>query len=222
MNDEEWIDKVFFGEIVDCYMLADLAKIEANYDTAKNCGNCNFPLALQIFSCMDFIGWLISNPKNKPDDTTNNIETFIDTLFSEPRKTQIKEVNKFTKIFRHGLAHEYFAKNAGVSRKGIELLSIDLDKEALILDADVLLAEFRDSITYLKTRFTSQPELGKEMRLRYEEMQNVNSLVADGLIIKSQSQGTTTISVSTILPVFSSNATVPPPSVTLPPKSWIK
>lgn len=63
MDDKEWIRDVFFGEIIECYMLADLAKIEGNYDSSNKCGNCNFPLALQIFSCMDFIGWLISNPK---------------------------------------------------------------------------------------------------------------------------------------------------------------
>lgn len=76
MDDKEWINKVFFGEIVDCYMLADLSKIEKNFDSTNECGNCNFPLALQIFSCMDFIGWVISNPKNRPDDTSGNINLF--------------------------------------------------------------------------------------------------------------------------------------------------
>ncbi len=216
MNDEEWIDKVFFNEIIGCYMLADLAKIEANYDPSNKCGNCNFPLALQIFSCMDFIGWLISNPKNKPDETAKNIESFV-TLFSPTRKIQVQEVTKFAKIFRHGLAHEYFAKDSGISRKGKELLSVDLDKETLVLDADVLLEEFRNSIKILRQKIENDSNLGSETRRRYVEMQDDNSLVTKGIISKSQGNNTVTKSISLNLSTYSSNASVAPPSITLPP-----
>lgn len=200
MNDKEWINKVFFNEIVECYMLADLAKIEGNYNPSKHCGNCNFPLALQIFSCMDFIGWLISTLKNKPDETLKNIESFI-MLFSPTRKLQVQEATKFTQIFRHGLAHEYFAKNSGISRKGNELLSVDLDKEILVLDADILLEEFKTSIESLRQKIEKNPNLGIQIRTRYTELQNNNLAV--------------TKSVSPNLSPCSSNASVAPSSTTL-------
>lgn len=219
MSGENWIKQVFFGEIIQCYMLADLAKIEGNYDPSNKCGNCNFPLALQIFSCMDFIGWLISNPKNQPDETAKNIESFVSNLFSTTRKMQVQEVTKFAKIFRHGLAHEYFAKDSGISRKGKELLSVDLDKEVLVLDADILLEEFRASIERLRQKIENDPSLGSEIRTRYTEMQNDNSLVTRGIISKSQGQNAITKSISLNLPTYASNASVAPPSITLAPNT---
>lgn len=222
MNDKEWIKQVFFGEIIECYMLADLAKIEGNYDPSNKCGNCNFPLALQIFSCMDFIGWLISEPKNNTDETAKNIESFVSSLFSPTRKMQVQEVTKFAKIFRHGLSHEYFAKASGISRKGKELLSVDLDEEILVLDAGILLEEFRASIKRLRQRVENEPSLGSEIRTRYTEMQNDNSLVTRGIISKSQGQNTVTKSISLNLPTYASNASVAPPSITLPPEAKAK
>lgn len=216
MNDKKWISKVFFSEIIECYMLADLVKIEGNYDPAKKCGNCNFPLALQIFSCMDFIGWLISDPKNNLDETAKNIESFV-TLFSPARKLQVQEVTKFAMIFRHGLAHEYFAKGSGISRKGKELLTVDLDKEVLVLDADILLKEFRTSIESLRQRIEKEPNLGSEIRACYTQLQHDNSLVTKGVISKSQGNNTVTKSDSLNLPTYSSNASVAPPSTTLAP-----
>ena len=217
MDDKQWIEKVFFEEMVECYMLADLAKIEGNYDVSSKCGNCNFPLALQIFSCMDFIGWLIGDPKNKPEETSKNIESFISNLFDDTRKSQVQEVVKFTKIFRHGLAHEYFAKGAGISRNGKELLSIDLDKEVLVLDADVLLGEFRSAVKRLKKRVEQELALGKAIKKRYKELQKENSLITKGLIRKSSGQNTVTKTTSLNLPVYSSGASISP-SVTLPPE----
>lgn len=124
---------------------------------------------------------------------------------------------QFTNIFRHGLAHEYFAKGSGIARKGKELLGIDLDKEALVLDADILLEEFKASIKLLREKVNKDPNLGGEMRVRYEEMQVNNSLVAKGIISKSVGQDTVTRSTGLNLPIYSSNVSVAPPSITLPP-----
>src|SRR3990167_8846509 len=107
------------------------------------------------------------------------------------------EVDKFIKIFRHGLTHEYFAKSAGISRKGTELLSIDIVKEALVLDADVLLGEFRSSITELRKKVNEDTALATQIKTRYLEMRNNNSLVTQGII--SRSQGNNTITRSTSL-----------------------
>lgn len=217
MDNKEWIDKIFFGEIINCYVLADLSKIESNYNPNERCGNCNFPLALQIFACMDFIGCLISNPRNRKDDTNGNINSFIDNLFSTTKREEIKKVERFVNIFRHGLAHEYFAKGCGISRKGKDLLWLDLDKNSINLDADVLLEEFRLSIDMLKKKISDNPNLANHIRKGYEEMQEDNSLVKKGLIVISSGKDTTTKSTSINLPTYSSGASIAPPSITLPP-----
>jgi len=219
MDDKEWINKVFFNEIVECYMLADLAKIEENYDPSKKCGNCNFPLALQVFSCMDFIGWLISDHRNKKEDTSGNINSFIDNLFSSTRGEQIKQVEGFVNIFRHGLAHEYFAKGCGISRKKGELLWLDFDNNSINLDADVLLEKFRLCIDVLKKKISGNPNLANQIRKRYEKKQDDNSLVKKGLIIISSDKDTTTKSTSINLPTYSSGASIASRYTTLPPDS---
>lgn len=219
MDDREWINKIFFEEIVQCYMLADLSKIESNYNPAVRCGNCNFPLALQIFACMDFIGWLISDPRNKKEDTSGNINSFINNLFSSTRGRQIKQVEGFVNIFRHGLAHEYFAKGCGISRKKGELLWLDFDNNSINLDADVLLEEFRLCINVLKKKISSNPNLANHIRKGYKEMQADNSLVNKKLIVISSSKDTTTKSTSINLPTYSSGASIAPPCTTLPPDS---
>ncbi|MEK7534737.1 MAG: hypothetical protein AAB600_05430 [Patescibacteria group bacterium] len=216
MNDKEWLDKIFFGEIIQCYMLADLSKIESNYNPDKECGNCNFPLALQIFACMDFIGWLISDPRNRKDDTKGNINSYTD-LFSSPRKEQIRQPEGFVNIFRHGLAHEYFAKGCGISRKRKDLLWLDLDNNSVNLDADILLEEFRSSIDVLREKINAN--LANHIRKGYEEIQDDNSLVKKGLIVISSDKSTTTKSTSINLPIYSSGASIAPPSTTLPPDS---
>jgi hypothetical protein len=217
MEDSEWINTVFFGEIVECYMLADLEKIQGNFDPSNECGNCNFPLALQIFSCIEFIGWLISNPKNSLTNTSDNIYFFISYLFSDKSRQQVKEISKFIKIFRHGLSHEYFAKSAGVSRGGKDLLSIDIKREILVLDSEVLLKEFKSSIYRLRNIVAKDSAIAHQIRTRYLEIQKNNSLVTTGIINKSQDRNTVTTSSSLQVPTYPSNASVAP-SVTLPPQ----
>lgn len=219
MDDKEWIDKIFFEEIIQCYMLADLSKLESNYNPKVGCGNCNFPLALQIFACMDFIGWLISSPRNIKGDTKGNINSYIDNLFSSLRKERIKQVEGFVNIFRHGLAHEYFAKGCGISRKKGELLWLDFDNNSVNLDADVLLEEFKLSIVVLKKKISDNTSLVNHIRKGYEEMQDENSLVKKGLIVISSGKNTTTKSTSINLPTYSFGASIEPPSTTLPPDS---
>ena len=219
MDDKEWIDKIFFGEIVQCYMLADLSKVESNYNPDEKCGNCNFPLVLQIFACIDFIGWLISDPRNKKNDTSGNINSFIDSLFSPIKNDEIKKVERFVNIFRHGLAHEYFAKGCGVSRKKKDLLWLDLDNNSINLDADILLEEFRSSIDLLKGKVNNNPNLANHIRKGYKKIQDDNSLVEKGLIVVSSGEYTTTKSTSINLPTYSSGASIAPPSTTLPPDS---
>ena len=96
-------------------------------------------------------------------------------------------------------------------------MSIDIEKETLVLDADVLLKEFRSAIENLRLRVDNDDELITRIRTRYQEMQENNSLVTKGIISKSQGENTTTRSTSLKLPIYPSNASVAPP-VTLPPE----
>lgn len=142
----------FFNEVVQNLMLADLDNLVTKIPVVPNAGgNCNFPITLFIFSCIEFLGYLTSQEliDDDKDYTKKRVFSYIRDFFDDKYKNQIlKNESTFVDVFRHGLSHEFFAKGAGISRDkgvlvgknqaGILVLSADGFYEAFKLSAEVL------------------------------------------------------------------------------------
>jgi hypothetical protein len=64
---------------------------------------------LTLFSVIELLGALYTGRKD-PGSTTKNINTFFEKLDVSERPSK-KEIKILIKIYRHGMAHQYFAKN---------------------------------------------------------------------------------------------------------------
>lgn len=67
------------------------------------------PLALTLFSAMELLG-IFYTGRSDARSTTLNISTFFQKVNAEKRPSE-DEKNRLIKTYRHGLAHQYFAKN---------------------------------------------------------------------------------------------------------------
>jgi len=175
----KWL-KGFITEVIDGWMLNDLERLinDIPHRPGK-AGNCNFPIALYVFACIEFLGQLTSVvpiDTKEPGHTQKSIMGFIDTYFPEDfkRKTQLYRSN-FVNIFRHGLAHNYFAKYAGVSRTESEPLQVD-SEGMLVLDADRFVEAFKSAINTLKEAIKNDTELTQRMVDRYNKQYKDNRL----------------------------------------------
>lgn len=182
-----WARDHFLTEIVKGYIVGDLKRLLAvkvipNYD-----GNCNFPIALYIFSCMDFLGYLISEENLRPSgDTVKRINTYIKTTFTEEDKEKLKShMDSLVARFRHGLGHEFFPKMAGIGRGNPEIFTWQPEGGYLVLDADRLAETFVRSVPNLERLFERE-----EIRLkafdRYCDMQLENQEFIAGTATKTE------------------------------------
>lgn len=166
----QWLNN-FITEVIDGWMIKDLERLSNDIPhRPSQAGNCNFPIALYVFACIEFLGQLTSNtPINTRQGgyTRDSIMGFIDTYFPEDFKQKIQpHRNNFVNIFRNGLAHNYFAKAAGVSRTEAEPLQIN-DKGMLVLDADRFVEAFKLAIEELKRALKTDSTLAERMVDRY-------------------------------------------------------
>ena len=202
----------FIAEVVDGWMLGDLKRMVTEIKHyPDSAGNCNFPIALYTFTCIEFLGYLTS-PTPIPDgqgSTFSRIWSYIDSFFSETYKQQLNPYrDRFVNIFRHGLAHEYFAKSAGVSRTHPKLLREE--GGVPILDADRFYDAFRESVVGLKEAVNQDKEaIVERITTRYTAKQ------------RGYTEVTTTTTTTS-----SSGASIAPKlqdikqTTTLPPEPW--
>ena len=93
---------------------------------------------------------------------------FIDDFFPDDFKQKIQpHQNDFVNIFRNGLAHNYFAKAAGISRTEREPLWVN-PEGVLVLDADRFVEAFKSAIEKLKETIKTDTQLTERMVDRYE------------------------------------------------------
>lgn len=153
MNSVEEAQK-FFHEVVEAMMIGDLDNMVTKIPVVPNAGgNCNFPITLFIFSCLEFLGYLTSDKliDGGQNYTRDRVLSYIDGFFGDNYKTQIKNNRDvFVSVFRHGLAHEFFAKAAGVSRQTGTLITTHKETGYLVLDADEFYQAFKASTAALK------------------------------------------------------------------------
>lgn len=194
-----WTRAVFLTEIVKGYMIGDLKrllsiKVIPNYD-----GNCNFPIALYVFSCMDFLGYLIAEKDFDPGgDTINRINAYIENAFTEKDRWELEpHMGELVKRFRHGLGHEFFPRMGGISRTNDKIFTKSSKDDLLVLDADRLAEMFMRSVPNLERLFESEETCLRAFD-RYVGMQERNQ---DFLA------GTATETEVLIKPSLSGNAT---------------
>lgn len=174
MNDKAQVLNYFITQVVDGWMLTDLATLTAIPHRSGAAGNCNFPIALYTFACIEFLSQLTSvKPLPKKGYTQVSIMSFIEDFFPDDFKQKLKPHQaNFVNIFRHGLAHNYFAKAAGVSRMKPEPFSVE--DGYLVLDADRFAEAFKLAIDKLKTAIQSDTKLVARMVDRYDKQYKGN------------------------------------------------
>lgn len=174
-NKIKFVRTYIVEKVVKGYIIADLQRLLDIPVIPDKFGNCNFPIALFTFSCMDFLGYLISETEySLIGDTKNRIEACINILFSKKSQDEIEPYkNEFVDKFRHGLTHEFFPKMSGISRKNKTLMSLT-NKGHLILDADVLANMFIESLKRFQ-EMASEDTFCLRIFDRYKKNQDTNS-----------------------------------------------
>jgi len=164
----------FVAEVIDGWMCGDIENLENIPHRLGQPGNCNFPIALYVFACTEFLGQLTArSPVPKQGGTKKAILDYIEEFFPDEFKEELKpHRNRFVNLFRHGLAHNYFAKASGVSRTRKTHFSIDQGR--LILDADMFAQSFVESTKKLKIKIKNDQKLAQVMVGNYNKQYNDN------------------------------------------------
>lgn len=198
MSNKQTLDN-FVEEVISGWMIRDLNKMLDLPVTPNSPGNCNFPIALYVFSCIEFLGQLTPSKQidaSRSNYTKTSVLGFIDDFFPSTFKDNLQPFRQqFVNIFRNGLSHNYFAKNAGVSRKESKPFQVNQNGN-LILDADKFARAFIEAVEKLKLRINSDLDLAKRMVDRYNE-QFKNNLLYNFSTSTRQTITTTTSSSST-------------------------
>lgn len=162
-------------KVIDGYMLGDLKRMVDLPVMPNQVGNCNFTIVLYIFSCLEFLGTLVSEMPipDRPGATRDRVWSYMELTFGSHFQAFQQHEDDFVQIFRHGLTHEFFAKNAGISRQKTELFGISPGGK-LVLDADRFFDVFRDSCGVLKSLIGGSEDLAVRISERYLELQQRN------------------------------------------------
>lgn len=178
MDDEvQWLND-FIAEVIDGWMVKDLERLSKDIPhRSGEAGNCNFPIALYVFACIEFLGHLTSTvlmSNNQPGYTKSRILSYIETFFPSEFVKEIRPYRRnFVNVFRNGLAHEYFAKSAGISRTEAHPLQIN-EKGQLVLDTDRFAEAFITSISRFKEAIKTNTALAGRVVERYSNLYQGN------------------------------------------------
>lgn len=174
-----FVKKEIFDKTINGYMVGDIRRLLTIKVIDNYSGNCNFPIALYVFSCMDFLGYLIAETEYSLNgDTDKRINEYISVMFSEEAKKEIEpHKNEFIDKFRHGLTHEFFPKMSGISRANSELITKSIEGY-WVLDADVIANMFIKSVENLSTLESNETVL-QRIYNRYYKIQEKNKPLRD-------------------------------------------
>lgn len=175
LSNQERVIRYIKNTVIDGYMLSDLRQMVDLPVKPNQSGNCNFPIVLYIFSCMEFLGTLISEIPilDRRGATRDRVWAYIELTFGNNIQAFDQHRTSFIQIFRHGLTHEFFAKNAGISRQHTNLFGTSPGGK-LVLDADRFYEVFRDSCNRLKSLMDTSEEIAERISERYLELQQRN------------------------------------------------
>lgn len=136
------ITKEKFIEIYIRWMRSDIEAMKQN--------NINFPLALCIFSYMEFLGSIFTG---NPTGDRINADEYMKECFGNKRDEY--PIDVLWDVFRNGLAHEYFARG-GVAN-GNERPAIQVGADGLkVLYSKTLADDFLESLKTFETKLTQE------------------------------------------------------------------
>lgn len=211
MDDKtQWLNG-FIAEVIDGWMITDLKRLLIDIPHRPGAdGNCNFPIALYVFACIEFLGQLTTTaPLPKTGYTQTSIMGFIDNYFPEDFKLKLQPHRaNFVNAFRNGLAHNYFAKYAGISRTENEPLQVN-GEGMLILDADRFVEAFRAAIVKLKEAIKTNAQLAETMVDRYNAQYQDNRLRFQTTVTTTRVSGASLAHPSMLSGLTSSSSSAP-------------
>jgi len=181
--------ETFKQKVVDRWIKRDFERILEGVPVIPGGdGNINFLLALGVLSYMEALGSLLLG---KDCDFKQNVKEYIEKCFSKPDEYPIGILKD---IYRHGLAHEYFARG-GVSRKGKHPAVFRDPNIGPVLDAETLANDFLLSLEKFKTELKKENYENRMKKLvdKIEKVQKDN----EENINRLPSEKTTSISTST-------------------------
>ncbi|MBN1804624.1 MAG: hypothetical protein JW837_05195 [Sedimentisphaerales bacterium] len=118
MENQKYLDakrrvQGLFDNEISFYVLPDIERLtkEIRPDSNGQKG-CTIPLAMMLFSVIDFLGFLMRNGKDADKkDTYKNFHYLLSKSGYFPRKySENKNCEKIVKLFRHGIIHQFFQR----------------------------------------------------------------------------------------------------------------
>jgi len=163
----------FINNEISFYVLPDVERLthEIRPDSNGQRG-CTVPLAMMLFSIIDFFGFLMRDDKNaRKTETLRNFEYLISKSGYFPKVySEGKNCEKLVKLFRHGIVHQFFPKACGISKAGIKCPLIYENssgtKKTPILNVDILSKDLVDAISKIQEVISENKEGNKELILR--------------------------------------------------------
>jgi hypothetical protein len=157
----------YFTNYYDKYVLVDLEKLSLIRPDANGEGGCTIAQALIVFSLLDLFGYLIRSdtrdkegenltPKNLLTDSSRTIELFLEDnkYFSNITR---QEIAILTKIYRHGIVHQYFSKKLGIGKPTYDFiprndLFYSFKANEINLNVDVLTRRVKHAIEVIRQK----------------------------------------------------------------------
>lgn len=142
-------------------MVADILRMRYLPKTSKYGGSCSSPLVLYIFTCMEFLGYLLVKDglEKGAGSTKQKIWTYMAMTFGENFSKFKKHEAYFVDNFRNGLAHRLFITGGAISRGGPEVITQKHGQ--IVLDTDKFANIFVKSRIKFRRLFRSKRNLQK-------------------------------------------------------------
>lgn len=178
MENHEYLDvkrrvQNLFDNEIAFYVLPDVERLtnEIRPDS-KNQRGCTVPLAMMLFSLIDFFGFLMRDDKDADKrETLKNFQYLLSKSGYFPKiYSENKNCEKIVKLFRHGVIHQFFPKASGISKAGLNCPLIFEDVSGAtkipILNIDVLSNDLVDVISKIKEDINKAKENNIELIIR--------------------------------------------------------
>jgi hypothetical protein len=163
----------FFDVEISFYVLPDIERLtnEIRPDSNGQRG-CTIPLAMMLFSVIDFLGFLMRDDENaNKKHTYKNFHYLLSKSGYFPRiYSENKNCEKIVELFRHGIIHQFFSKASAVTKEGLKkpLIFEEMSGKTKIpiLNVDVLSNDLVDVIAKIKEDINKDKEDNVELILR--------------------------------------------------------
>ena len=144
MGKDDFIKNIVFG-----WMESDIKRMVKEIPTEDGkIGNINFPLALYILVCIEYLGGFLLG---KEGDYTSNTKEYINKCFKTKNEYCTDILRDF---FRNGLAHSY--GRGAISRANIRPAIYFKDKNLPLLDVETLASDFLGSLNEFKQQLNDE------------------------------------------------------------------